>query len=218
MDELVVSATAPLRSVEDRRRCLPIVAHMLAAGEQEYGEADSDQCADDDAQLSVPCPVFSHHSTDGDRTHRANACAGWRFLPCTQRVGMCARYCADDGALPQHRQHRSGARRLLRETKSAGAEGAIVACGLVPHRNMRRGSCDPPATLSRQRNIYIYGWCRAEQPDRAIDTIACAIFLAGLQIFQLHHAVGILDFRNCGALQGDILPVAIGARNAIMKI
>jgi hypothetical protein len=38
-----------------------LFAHMLAAGEQEYDESDSDQRADDDAQLSVPCPVFSHH-------------------------------------------------------------------------------------------------------------------------------------------------------------
>ena len=62
MDELAVSARLPRC---DRWKIGVAVdrpfAHMLAAGEQEYGEADSDQCADDDAQLSVRCPVFSHH-------------------------------------------------------------------------------------------------------------------------------------------------------------
>src|SRR3982074_1958903 len=37
-----------------------LFAHMLAAGEQEYDESDSDQRADDDDQLSVRSPVFSH--------------------------------------------------------------------------------------------------------------------------------------------------------------
>jgi hypothetical protein len=34
--------------------------HVLAAIEQEYGESDSDQCAEEGAQLAVPCPVVSH--------------------------------------------------------------------------------------------------------------------------------------------------------------
>ena len=44
------------------------------------------------------------------------------------------------------------------EDKVGSAEGAIVACGLVPHRNMRRD-------LAIHQPL--------EQPDRAIDTIAC---------------------------------------------
>jgi len=132
-----------------------LFAHMLAAGEQEYGEADSDQCADDDAQLSVPCPVFSHHHPRQSGLHRANACAGWRFLPCTQRVGMCARYCADDGALPQHRQHRSGARRLLQRQSRLGLKVPSWRADLS-----HTGTCGVDLAIhqplsNRQRNIYI---------------------------------------------------------------
>jgi hypothetical protein len=32
-----------------------LLAYMLAAAEQEYGEGDSDQCADNGAKLPVPC-------------------------------------------------------------------------------------------------------------------------------------------------------------------
>ena len=42
--------------------------------------------------------------------------------------------------------------------------------------------------------------------------------LAGLPVFQLDHTVGIPGLQKLCALLRDILPVAIGARNAIMKI
>ena len=63
------SSIMPERSARlpgrDRRQvCVAVdglLPHVLATIEQEYGESDSDQCAEDGAQFAVPCPVVSHH-------------------------------------------------------------------------------------------------------------------------------------------------------------
>jgi hypothetical protein len=55
-DELAISGDCPgcdrwkIGVAVDR-----LLAYMLAAAEQEYGEGDSDQCADNGAKLPVPC-------------------------------------------------------------------------------------------------------------------------------------------------------------------
>ena len=74
------------------------------------------------------------------------------------------------------------------------------------------------ATRFRARADHVHGPPKPAPPGRATPPrVHGQGPRLARRMVQLHHAVGILDFGNCGALQGAILPVAIGARNAIMK-
>src|SRR4051794_31795860 len=70
----------------DRREvCVAVdglLPHVLATIEQEYGESDSNQCAEDGAQFAVACPVVSHH-------HRLRSSGLMQPTPAANR-GSCA--------------------------------------------------------------------------------------------------------------------------------
>src|SRR5262249_57285100 len=67
-----------------------LLAHVLAAVEQEEGERYSDHRSEEGAKLPVGCPVVGHQEPPIIRTHGANACLGSRFLRRTDARGTAA--------------------------------------------------------------------------------------------------------------------------------
>jgi hypothetical protein len=90
--EVAAGLELALLSLCDRGKVIVAVhgllAHMLAAVEQEESERYSDYRSEESAKLPVGCPVVSHQEPPIIRTHGANACLGSRFLRRTTRVEL----------------------------------------------------------------------------------------------------------------------------------
>ena len=100
--EVAAGLELALLSLCDRGKVIVAVhgllAHMLAAVEQEESERYSDYRSEESAKLPVGCPVVSHQEPPIIRTHGANACLGSRFLRRTDARGTAADLWRTDAA------------------------------------------------------------------------------------------------------------------------
>jgi len=91
----------------DRREiCVAVdglLPDVLATIEQEYGESDSDQCAEDGAQFAVPCPVVSHHRLRSSGLMQPTPAANRGSCAATRPIWNCGSLVADGASVYQKR-------------------------------------------------------------------------------------------------------------------